>query len=148
MMYTENYQDLFELSDDEWYLAHCISGDYALGAGIAKTFNDKYQMREQLHDLYPLQPWEKYANVGKALLVDRVFNLVTKPRYFQKPTYESLQTTLNDLLAQCMALNVRFLALPRIGCGLDKLDWKRVSRMIFDTFKDTDVRIMVCLGKK
>ena len=39
MTVKEVQQDLFTVP--QWYyLAHCISGDYALGAGIAKTFNE------------------------------------------------------------------------------------------------------------
>ena len=79
MIYIEDKQDLFYVSD-EYYLAHCISGDYALGAGIAKVFNEKYNMRFLLHKNYPIPDGEKYANVGKALLIDNVFNLVTKSR--------------------------------------------------------------------
>lgn len=36
MIYTEKNGDLFSASREN-YLAHCISGDYALGAGIAKN---------------------------------------------------------------------------------------------------------------
>lgn len=39
----------------EYYLVHCISGDYALGAGIAKEFNRRYDMRIKLKELYPVE---------------------------------------------------------------------------------------------
>ena len=45
-----------------------------------------------------------------------IFNLVTKERYFQKPTYESLQSSLNNLRKLCEKLDVRVLAMPKIGC--------------------------------
>jgi len=44
MTITEINGNLFEVPQG-YYLAHCISGDYALGAGIAKTFNEIYNMR-------------------------------------------------------------------------------------------------------
>ena len=49
MMYTENYKDLFDLTDDEWYLAHCISGDYALPA-------QHRGMRHAPRDVLPVHP--------------------------------------------------------------------------------------------
>ena len=37
MIYKEEVRDLFSISDD-YILVHCISSDFALGAGIAKKF--------------------------------------------------------------------------------------------------------------
>ena len=85
MVINEEKRDLFTVPQG-YYLAHCISGDYALGAGIATQFVEVYNMRYKLHNHYPIPDGEKYANVGKALLVDNVFNLVTKARCFHKPT--------------------------------------------------------------
>lgn len=41
MNIKEEQRDLFT-APQGYYLAHCISGDYALGAGIAKQFVDVY----------------------------------------------------------------------------------------------------------
>ena len=38
MRLVEEKRDLFDVSED-YYLAHCISADFALGAGIAKEVN-------------------------------------------------------------------------------------------------------------
>lgn len=127
-----------------YYLAHCISGDYALGAGIAKQFVGIYNMRYKLHKKFPIPDGDKFANVGSALLVDNVFNLVTKPRCFHKPTYDSLYETLCDMRMQCEALDITKLAMPRIGCGLDKLEWDSVKDVIDDVFDDMDIEILVC----
>ena len=62
-------------------------------------------MRYKLHNYYPIPDGEKFTNVGKALLVDNVFNLVTKARYFHKPTYDSLYETLEDMREQCEELD-------------------------------------------
>ena len=35
MTITEIRKDLFNISNNEYYYVHCISADYALGAGIA-----------------------------------------------------------------------------------------------------------------
>ena len=79
MKFVEEQKDLFTVPQG-YYLAHCISGDYALGAGIAKQFVEIYNMRYKLHKNYPLPNGEKFANVGQALLIDNAFNLVTKPK--------------------------------------------------------------------
>lgn len=143
MTITEVRGDLFKVPHG-YYLAHCISGDYALGAGIAKTFDEVYDMRFKLHKFYPIPDGEKYANVGTALLVDNVFNLVTKARYFHKPTYDSLYTTLCEMHNKCIDLSITKLAMPLIGCGLDKLEWTQVYDIIEDVFCDTDIDILIC----
>ena len=143
MVIKEEIMDLFTVPQG-YYLAHCISGDYALGAGIAKQFVENYNMRFKLHKNYPIPDGEKFANVGQALLVDNVFNLVTKARVFHKPTYESLYDTLLDMRIQCENLDISRLAVPLLGCGLDRLNWERVKDVIEDVFDSTDIEILVC----
>ena len=65
MNYMETRGDLFAVPQG-YYLAHCISGDFALGAGIAKQFNEVYNMRFKLFRDYPIETGEKYGYVGKA----------------------------------------------------------------------------------
>ena len=52
MIYREEVRDLFSVSDD-YYLAHCISEDFALGAGIAVEFNNRFDMRKKLKEEFP-----------------------------------------------------------------------------------------------
>ena len=143
MNITEVQQDLFTVPQG-YYLAHCISGDYALGAGIAKKFDEIYNMRFKLHRDYAIPEDKKFANVGRALLVDNVFNLVTKERCFHKPTYDELYNTLIDMREQCEDFGITKLAMPLIGCGLDRLEWSNVKNVIEDVFEETDIEILVC----
>lgn len=143
MVIKVEIMDLFTVPQG-YYLAHCISGDYALGAGIAKQFVENYNMRFKLHKNFPIPDGEKFANVGQALLVDNVFNLVTKARVFHKPTYESLYDTLLDMRVQCENLDISRLAIPLLGCGLDRLNWEQVKDIIEDVFDSTDIEILVC----
>ena len=143
MTFNEVQQDLFTVPQG-YYLAHCISGDYALGAGIAVKFDEVYNMKFKLFRDYAIPEGQKYANVGRALLVDNVFNLVTKARCFHKPTYDELYNTLIDMREQMVDFGITKLAMPLIGCGLDKLEWERVKDVIEDVFEDTDVEILIC----
>lgn len=142
MHFTEINGDLFAVPQG-YYLAHCISGDFALGAGIAKQFDKEYNMRFKLFRDYPIEIGEKFGYVGKALLVDNVFNLVTKPKCYHKPNYDTLIDTIIDMREQCETRNITKLAMPKIGCGLDKLDWSRVREIIEEVFEDYDIEILV-----
>ena len=139
MTITTVKKDLFTMPQG-YYLAHCISADFALGAGIAKTFDTVYNMR---HKLFKDRPNYVY-NGGDAILINNTFNLVTKARYFHKPTYESLREAL-EMMKDIMEFEyITKLAIPKLGCGLDKLSWSEVYDIICDVFHDSDVEIIVC----
>lgn len=139
MTITTEKRDLFTMPQG-YYLAHCISSDFALGAGIAKTFDSVYNMRFKLFKNYPDY---KYVG-GDALLIDNVYNLVTKPKYWHKPTYESVRCALEMMKEQMDFVGATKLAMPKIAAGLDRLEWQKVYDIICEVFEDTDVEIVVC----
>lgn len=47
MEFREEKRDLFSVPDD-YYLAHCISADFAMGKGIAVEFNRRFDMKNKL----------------------------------------------------------------------------------------------------
>lgn len=123
------YGNLLEV-EQGFYLAHCISGDFSLGAGLAKAIDEAYAMREKLHIYYLIQ--EKPC----ALLVDNVFNLVTKAEIKDRPTCDTLKQALSSMKDQMEFLHVRKLAIPKLGCGRDGLDWDKVETLIKEIFED------------
>ena len=136
MTFTEIKGNLFDrkLEHPSEYYVHCISRDYACGAGIAKEFNKRYNLSLRLLGL----PRDK------CMIVDDVINLVTKSKYWQKPTYDSLRESLEQLRYICHELyTVKTLVMPKIGCGLDKLSWKNVKKMLKEIFENTDINIEV-----
>jgi hypothetical protein len=139
MTITIEKRDLFTVPQG-YYLAHCISADFALGAGIAKKFDEVYNMRFKLFKNYDNYEYEG----GDALPVDNTFNLVTKKKCYHKPTYESVREALEVMKEIMINLDVTKLAMPRIASGLDRLDKDRVYDIICEVFEDTDVEILIC----
>ena len=137
MILKEEQRDLFSVPHG-YYFAHCISGDFALGAGIAVKFNELYNMRKKLKNTVD------YIPDNCAILIDNVFNLVTKRKCYHKPTYASLRESLEDMIETIETLEIEKIAMPMIGCGLDKLDWDVVKEIIEDVFEDIDIEILVC----
>lgn len=141
-------KDLFTVPQG-YYMAHCISNDFALGAGIAKQFVEHYNMKFKLQEQFrdgnkydKNKNWGQY--VGQALLVDNVFNLVTKERGFHKPTYPNIRKALISMREFMEELYITKLAIPKIACGLDGCDWDKVEEIIYDVFFDYDVEILIC----
>lgn len=153
-MITEVKQDLFTVSDN-YYLVHCISSDFALGAGIAKKFAE-LGIKNFIEFFYP-QIWdsEGYCLFAEVYKWPGVFNLVTKEHYWDKPTMENLVESLHDLKEQTLNMVKRGpityvnnygnfsytinLAMPRIGCGLDRLSWPEVKDALSNVFTNEKV---------
>ena len=145
MIYKEEIRDLFTVPE-EYYLAHCISADFGMGKGIVVEFNKRFDMKQKLQSKYPdyVNEWHHNNWCGDCILEGRVLNLITKERYFHKPTYESLKSALLVCRLECIDNNIDKVAMPIIGCGLDRLQWDKVSEIIQNVFKDTDIEILVC----
>ena len=147
MIYREVQQDLFSVSKD-YYLAHCISADFKLGAGIAVEFQRRFNLREDLLYAFGSKWYLEYDNQfnGDAFLHcnKRVIDLITKTRYWHKPTLYSMERALEKMKGICEKYNIEKIAMPKIGCGLDKLKWEDVSELIKEVFQDTDIEILVC----
>ena len=135
MIIKEIRKNLFEVKN--YYYAHCISSDYALGAGIAVQFQNKFHLKNRLKEVGDF----KYPD---CILIDTVFNLVTKNNYWNKPTYQSLTRSLEMMKQMTIDNKINKIAMPKIGCGLDKLQWGKVKEIIENIFKDTDIEILVC----
>lgn len=155
MIFKEIRGDLFEehYRKGDLYV-HCISNDWECGKGIAKVFRDKYnmvpteKMNKQFAEkmLFPVN-----CVITKNPYVDMYLaNLITKKKYYQKPTYKSLENALeylkNILNYQNVrndGLRIKRLLMPRIGCGLDRLKWTKVREIIKNIFQDTNLEIEV-----
>lgn len=83
--------------------------------------------------------------VGDCIREGRAFNLITKERYYNKPTYRSLTTALIRMKELCINEQITKLAMPVIGCGLDRLEWNKVKDLIYDVFRGTDIDILICM---
>ena len=146
MTIREEQRDLFTVPTD-YILVHCISADLAMGAGIAKEFTKRGVKAD-------LQKKNQDIEVGDCLVSDATdwrceFSLVTKEKYWQKPTYETMRMALENAKDLCEE-TIRYgytmkLAMPRIGCGLDRLEWSKVKAIIEEVFADADVEILVCV---
>ncbi|CAG04024.1 unnamed protein product [Tetraodon nigroviridis] len=130
--------DLFSCPEDE-SLPHCISEDCRMGAGIAVTFKKRFNGVEELK--------QQNKVTGQCAVLKRdkryVYYLITKKKFSDKPTYDSLRQSLEDMKSHCILNGVTRVSMPRIGCGLDRLQWDRVSVILEQVFKHTHISITI-----
>lgn len=144
LVYEEREQDLFQMKK-EYLLAHCVSVDCAMGAGIALEFRKRIpEMPDAMKKLNPM--------IGDALPFQTrggrtVLNLFTKEKYYHKPSYESFTESIKAFREFVVKEGITHVAIPKLGSGLDKLNWNRVSGIIQDVFSEDEVFIVVCIKK-
>lgn len=145
MKYTEVKGDLFDVSVD-YALAHCISWDCKMGKGIAAEFNEMFpNMKTRLMRSLALEseyyPHARLFSDGNI----KVINLITKPKYFMKPTPLSMRRALTSMRKVCMENHIDKVAIPQIGAGLDRLPWDNTKKTIMEVFDSMDIEILVCI---
>ena len=142
MKYSERRQDLFQV-DPSYHLAHCIAADLRMGAGIAVAMQNAFGLRRLI--LQSAIASGREIKCPDCILTGRVFNLITKARSSGKPTYRLLGAALRRMKTLALENGVTRIAMPKIGCGLDRLDWRKVRDLVQEKFGDTDIEILVCL---
>ena len=123
-------------------LAHCISMDCAMGKGIAKQFSERFGRVDEIK-----RQVVKVGGVAILKVKERyVYNLVTKEKYFEKPTMRALSLSLQEMRKHMEENSVTSIAMPKIACGLDLLDWRQVKILIEEVFEGSSIAIVVYTG--
>jgi O-acetyl-ADP-ribose deacetylase (regulator of RNase III) len=137
-IFEEIQGDLFSVKKN-FALAHCVSNDFEMGSGIAKSFKEKFGKVNKLKSQKC-----KIGDCAYLKLNNRyIFYLITKNYYYEKPTYDNLRSSLEKMKDLILRNNIYKLAIPKIGCGIDKLDWAKVRGLLIETFEDTPIHIQV-----
>lgn len=147
MKWNEQKGNLFDL-DDSYALAHCVSLDCSCpmswGKGIAVEFYKRFKgmkkycatvIRENNLKCPCVIP---YCHNNRA-----VFNLITKGKYFNKPTYMNFALAIEDMAFMCEKFGIKKLGIYKLGCSLDGLSWGKVREIIQEKFKNLDIEIEV-----
>uniref|UniRef100_A0A3B3UKY8 O-acyl-ADP-ribose deacylase 1 n=1 Tax=Poecilia latipinna TaxID=48699 RepID=A0A3B3UKY8_9TELE len=128
--------DLISCPQDE-SVARCISEDCPMSAGIAVMFKKKFGRVSELKEQ------KKLPGQCAVLSYRPSFIYYHKEKNSHKPTYVSLRQSLEDMKYHCLQNAVNRVSIPQIGCGLDRLQWSKVSKILEQVFKDTNITITV-----
>ena len=72
-----------------------------------------------------------------------IFSLVTKFRYYHKPTYKSLLASLYELREIVIDAGFSHLSLPKLASGYDKLEFKIIFELICQVFDPLPITIYI-----
>ena len=123
-------------------IAHCISADAKMSKGFAETICRKVNgLREYCRKTKStvgsvIPDWDRESN-------NFIYNLVTKSKFFEKPTIDSLRNSLKNVKGHALLNNINKILMLKNGCGLDKLQWTDVFKLIQDTFTYSGIQIQI-----
>ena len=125
-------------------IAHCVSSDLAMRKGLASTIACCYpalqQMRFYSPKCIPPGTLVAYYDASRNRFV---YNLVTKRRFFHKPTYDTFQLSLLALKQHILRHNIKEISVPRLGSGYDRLHWPTVLALLYQVFSNINVAINI-----
>jgi hypothetical protein len=130
--------NIFEM-DPSISLACCVSADFEMIHGVAVQMRRKFGNLTQLRRLQ-----KKVTEVASLEITDRnIFYLITKEKFWQKPTCEDIFQSLQNLKKICQERNVTRLACPRLVIDRDGIKWETVRSMLYYTFRNSEIEIKV-----
>jgi len=161
MLYSEVWMDVTRMLP-EYVTAHCISNDCAMGAGVVLAFRKVFPDLKEACKKYMSNP-DPIWDIWQEIMIPKpyryedehigvVYNMFTKDKYWMKAgkgiTYNhylyNLRTSLYYVKEMMIEHSETKLAMPKIGCGLDKCEWDDVRNTIYKVFDDTNFEIVIC----
>ena len=138
-MLVEHNGDLFNCPH-HMSLGHAVSGDFSMHRGLAREFRARYENVDFLK--------AQRMPVGTCAVLPLenryIFYLVTKSRFYNKPTYNSVRDAFQYLKHLLDELELTQIALPGyVCCGLDKLNWTRIKQILREVFAGSGIVVHI-----
>ena len=98
-------------------MAHCVSQDLRMTQGIAHRFRTVFGRVEDLCSQLPRVGGVVYLTLSNSF----IYYVITKKYFYQKPQLNDYFAALHSLRDLVSSHNVTELAIPQLGCGLDRI---------------------------
>ncbi|XP_034249687.1 uncharacterized protein LOC117650391 [Thrips palmi] len=140
---SKNFE-LFHVYDNIFHsppsipLCHAVSHDGKFGKGLALELETLYRVKKD---------FLKQKDRGcPGLVISHshgrcIVNVITKVKYYDKPTPEEVEQALITLRLWVIKHNVPAICMPEFSCGLDKMQLATLVEMLHRVFGDLAFRI-------
>ena len=128
-----------------------VSKDCTASKGFALMLDKKFlELRE--HCIWQVEVYEGGGNtiIQNELqyiapsLGHKIFSLIITTTNNNKPTVESFTSAMFELRNMILMPNIRCIAMPKLACGLAKMDWSEISALLYNVFNSSGKRICLC----
>ena len=123
-------------------IGHCISADARMSKDFADFLSHRIPGLRSIRRkarLFMGQVYPFWDSTGKRY----IYNLVTKERFYDKPNLSTLSKTLEAMNIRASINGVSTIAIPKLGCGLDQMNWQEIVKLLQDIFAYADVQLVV-----
>ncbi|UHK03328.1 MAG: polyprotein [Hangzhou frankliniella intonsa flavivirus 2] len=161
--YVEKFVNLFTSKGSDVTCgigyAQCVSADFKMSRGIAEEFTRLWRAKYPKLDLRQ-QLRSQRVGVGDVAQVkygdDTWYFLVTKERHFDKPTLGKMVECLDKMFGLMVKSRVKVVHAPRLGSGLDQLDFAQVREVIKSSLGRSNsklseadrLKVVICKGER
>ena len=119
-------------------LAHCVSADLAMSSGIAVQFAKRWP--DIRSGFAGSKPGSLHVHVSAR---GPIFNLITKERFDDKPSWEDFRNSVIALGNNMIELEMRTVAVPELGSGRDKLDLNKVIKTLREVLVEAGIGVIM-----
>ena len=123
-------------------IGHCISADAKMSRGFADFLSHHNPVQRptcKKARLFKAQVFPFWDSLNRRY----IYNLATKDKFSDKPDLPTLLSTLGAMKTHTSMYGISTVAIPKIGCGLDKMNWQDVVKLLRDVFAYSDIHIFV-----
>lgn len=135
--------NIFEVESD-MAIVHCVAKDFKMGDGIAKKIKERFRT--------PINEFKDQFKIGEVAVQEvedrKILHMVTKEISDETPKWKNFKKAVHNLKTLCTVQNIKEIAMPKIGSGLDQLDWPRSLRLIKKIFSDSKIEVQVSVLKQ
>ena len=120
----------------------CISADARMSKDFADFLSYKISgLRSTCRKakLFMRQVYLFWDSTGRRY----IYNLLTKERFYDKPNLSPLSKTLEAMKIHASMNGVSAIAIRKLGCGLDQMNWQKFVKLLGHIFAYADVQIIV-----
>lgn len=125
------------------YKKICASGKF--NAGCIEIINvaqvNNIQQELNLDDCQNLHSYHKLHNFNYIIF------FATKDHWRYPSRIEWIKKGLEQLKFDYLKYDIKSIAMPQIGCGLGRLNWEEVKKLIEENFNDIDLIVDVYVNK-
>ncbi len=107
-------------------------GSAVMGAGLAK------QIKEKIRNL-PLELGKKIKEVGNYCFFFKKFKIITFPvkhNFWENADLKLIKNSCLDMMILIHEEKIKKIAMPKVGCGKGRLNWKEVERILEEYLDD------------
>ena len=123
-------------------IGHCISADAKMSKGFADFLSQRIpglrdtcrRTKLLIGQTFPF--WDQTGN-------RYIYNLLTKTEFSEKPNLPTLSLTVEEMKSHAQLYGISTIAIPKIGCGLDQMNWQELVKLLRDIFAYSNIRIVV-----